>query len=210
MLELVISRYNEDLTWLRDLPGTQSDVCAKVYNKGHPLPPTFVGVTELPNVGREAHTYLHHIIENYETLADYTVFLQGRPFDHCPDLMERLHRYEEQLRFGLVPLEDFIPLGHHCTCDAIGMPQHQLPIAQTYRILFNELNTPHSFTFVVGAQFVVSRKAIQSRSHLFYRRAIEMVNKDRGATINGRNDGLTWGAHIMERMWRYVFNVETL
>ncbi|MGL1148113.1 hypothetical protein ACSTLH_00765, partial [Vibrio parahaemolyticus] len=37
----------------------------------------------LPNVGREAHTWIHHIIERYETLSPYTLFLQGNPLDHC-------------------------------------------------------------------------------------------------------------------------------
>jgi hypothetical protein len=34
----------------------------------------------LPNVGREAHTYLSHIVKNYEVLANWTVFTQaGEP-----------------------------------------------------------------------------------------------------------------------------------
>lgn len=32
---------------------------------------------ELPNVGREAHTFLHHILKNYDTLADVTFFVNG-------------------------------------------------------------------------------------------------------------------------------------
>ena len=31
----------------------------------------------LPNVGRESHTYLHHIVNNYDKLADWTVFSQA-------------------------------------------------------------------------------------------------------------------------------------
>merc|ERR1719248_86361 len=37
-------------------------------------------VQQLPNVGRESHTYLHHIVDNYENLANWTVFTQaGEP-----------------------------------------------------------------------------------------------------------------------------------
>ena len=32
---------------------------------------------QLPNIGRESHTYLHHIVSRYDTLADVTLFLQG-------------------------------------------------------------------------------------------------------------------------------------
>lgn len=33
-------------------------------------------VEELPNVGREAHTFAYHLTARYDSLADYTVFLQ--------------------------------------------------------------------------------------------------------------------------------------
>jgi hypothetical protein len=31
----------------------------------------------LENIGREAHTYLYHICNNYRLLSDVTVFVQG-------------------------------------------------------------------------------------------------------------------------------------
>ncbi|CAF1535717.1 unnamed protein product [Adineta ricciae] len=34
-------------------------------------------IIELPNIGREGATYLHHIIENYDTVADHTLFTQA-------------------------------------------------------------------------------------------------------------------------------------
>jgi hypothetical protein len=36
----------------------------------------------LPNVGREAHTYLTYIIDNYDRLPEYVMFCQGRIDDH--------------------------------------------------------------------------------------------------------------------------------
>lgn len=39
----------------------------------------------LPNVGRETHTYLHHILTQYPQFPEYTVFLQGWPFEHLPE-----------------------------------------------------------------------------------------------------------------------------
>jgi len=72
--QIVVARYNEDLTWLNPLRHY-----ATVYNKG----PALEGTIQLPNVGREAHTYLTHIVNNYDTLADVTCFIQGRIDDHC-------------------------------------------------------------------------------------------------------------------------------
>ena len=34
-------------------------------------------VRTLPNVGRESHAYLSHIVDNYDSLADWTVFTQA-------------------------------------------------------------------------------------------------------------------------------------
>eukprot|EP01038_Epipyxis_sp_PR26KG_P013361 gene13361-17920_t len=53
---------------------------------------------QLSNVGCESHTYLNHIISNYEQLADVTYFTQGHPFDHAPDFLGLVeanvgHRY---------------------------------------------------------------------------------------------------------------------
>lgn len=83
---IVVARYNEDLTWLKD---TFKDDDVFVYNKGE-----FIKSSELPrawklfhikNVGREAHTYLYHIVKNYERLADVTAFIQGRIEDHIEE-----------------------------------------------------------------------------------------------------------------------------
>jgi len=78
-VELVISRYNEDLEWLKNEPYNKYEVI--VYNKGQNddfyKAPNIKKIIKLDNVGREGHTYLHHIIHNYEDLANLTIFLPG-------------------------------------------------------------------------------------------------------------------------------------
>jgi hypothetical protein len=82
-IEIVVARYNEDLSWLHREPFNQySNV---IYNKGktsvHPFPMTR-DVIELENKGREYASYLYHIIRNYNNLANLTVFLPGST-DNC-------------------------------------------------------------------------------------------------------------------------------
>ena len=73
-IEIVISRYNEDIQWTE-----KYKQFVTIYNKGNdPIDDAI----SLINVGREAHTYLHHIVHNYDNLADYTCFLQGDPIPH--------------------------------------------------------------------------------------------------------------------------------
>ena len=75
MIELVVARYREELNWLRRVP---KSVRVTIYDKSAAPQP---GAIALPNVGREAHTYLHHIVSRYESLSEVTVFCQGKPFD---------------------------------------------------------------------------------------------------------------------------------
>lgn len=77
--QLIVARYNEKLDWA--LP---YNFLTKIYNKGdvETIPKIFLDVENLPNVGRESHTYLYHIIKNYDNLSEYTIFSQGNPLDH--------------------------------------------------------------------------------------------------------------------------------
>ena len=72
---LIISRYNEDLDWLNE----HKDFKILVYNKGKKiLKNNSFKVKELKNVGRESHTWLYHIVHNYNKLNNINIFLQGR------------------------------------------------------------------------------------------------------------------------------------
>jgi hypothetical protein len=83
--ELVVARYNEDLEWLKQIP---KDIKITVYNKG--LENINIPYIKLPNIGRESHTYLQHIITNYNNLADQTIFCQGDSIFHSPDFLNLL------------------------------------------------------------------------------------------------------------------------
>jgi hypothetical protein len=77
-VDVVIAHYNESLDWLSS--------CADitwVYSKGErPEDPSIYRTAKtLPNIGRESHTYLYHIVKNYNHLADVTLFLQGNIHD---------------------------------------------------------------------------------------------------------------------------------
>jgi hypothetical protein len=81
-VDVVLAHYNEDLSWLSKI-GEDSHI--HVYTKGPQVELNFpsgsqTSLQQLPNVGRESHTYLSHIVKNYERLADWTVFTQaGEP-----------------------------------------------------------------------------------------------------------------------------------
>ena len=73
---MVVARYNENIEWV--LP--YNDI-AVIYNKGLEIKLPFNNIINLENIGREGHTYLYHIIENYNSLtSDKIIFTQGSPF----------------------------------------------------------------------------------------------------------------------------------
>ena len=78
-LELVIARFEEDLAWI---PSIDLDITNTiVYNKGSEVVFPFpCEVKTLPNIGRETHTYLTHVVNNYSSLKDITFFVQGSAF----------------------------------------------------------------------------------------------------------------------------------
>jgi hypothetical protein len=80
-IEIVVSRYNEDLEWLKS---KKFRYPTTIYNKGtndNFYKPKGCKVVKLPNVGRESHTYLYHVINHYDTLPNLTIFLPGSADD---------------------------------------------------------------------------------------------------------------------------------
>lgn len=77
-VEIVVARYNEDLKWLNTYPFNIFPIT--IYNKGVNTEFTIQSqhrIIQLDNVGRCDHTYLYHIVHNYNHLADITIFLPG-------------------------------------------------------------------------------------------------------------------------------------
>jgi Protein of unknown function (DUF3431) len=82
--DIVVSQYKEDVSWL--LPYAQN---VRLYIKSgeknesaQKLESAGAKISMLPNVGREAHTYLRYIIDNYDNLPTHVVFTQGSISDH--------------------------------------------------------------------------------------------------------------------------------
>lgn len=75
----IIARFNEDLNWLH--PISHETV---IYNKGNSLASqnVLLDIHVLPNVGRESHSYLTYVIDNYDNLPEVLVFSQARIDDH--------------------------------------------------------------------------------------------------------------------------------
>jgi hypothetical protein len=184
---IVVARYTEDIKWI-------SDPNSLIYNKGPPLH-TDLPVVNLPNVGRESDTYLTHIIENYDNLDEYIVFLQGNPFDHSPNLMRDLTCLIKRIESGETLIYENLS-NAFLDCNISGCQHHpNLPLLSCYNRLFGSSIKEKSFKFSAGAQFLVSREAIHRHPLIFYNRAKEMVDY----TINPIE------GFVLERFWCMFF-----
>ena len=200
-IEVVVARFNEPVDWVRNVP---SSALVTVYDKGGDLPPgllPWARVERLPNVGREAHTVIHHLRAHRDDLADVTFFCQGRPFDHAWDLHDTLRA----VAAGRDCVGGFRWLGHIVdTDDARGRrlfvnwskndDGRELRTDRFHEALFDS-PAPDRLRFYPGGQFAVTADLARSRPPAFYDRALELA-----ATFPD-------GAHCFERLWDRVFGV---
>jgi len=150
---LVVARYTENLDWLQHV-----SIPTVIYNKGPYLPNSHV----LPNVGREAHTYLSFIIDHYDNLPDKVFFTQGDPFPHSPDFFRLLREACSQ------PFE-FISLGTIAT-ELTRRSNSHPGIEKGLRDMFQEVigYYPTTIFFPAGALFGYSKEFIQRHPLSFW------------------------------------------
>jgi hypothetical protein len=155
----------------------------------------------LPNIGREAHTYLHHICTRYETLAPLTVFCQGKPFDHAFDFRKTLR----ELAARRITIKDFHWLGHMADTDSScgvlfrnwskNETGEGLDLESFHRALF-ACAGPQEYAFFGGAQFIATRNCIRQRTQAWYQNALRIAIE------------FPHAPHCFERNWDRVFGAE--
>ena len=181
----VISRYKEDCSWIKYLEADH----VFIYNKGEKIDTKFgsrVSIENLPNTGREAHTWAYHFLKHYDNLADNTFLLQGDPFEHSGDLYSRLkHDYVEptsltsQYKSNWPPPEfkrkekTIYPFGHtvrlgHISCYSGGfIDDTKAWFKERWEFMF-EGDAPKDFYYPYGAMWAVPRKTVLIRDKSFW------------------------------------------
>jgi hypothetical protein len=217
-VQYCVARYNEDVDWI-----VSAAVSANVliYNKGARL--NLPNELILPNVGRESHTYLHHIIENYDRLCDITVFTQAKINDHgyehdirvFDNLIAQCQLHGHSKNYGTtnVAVNAINHTQSHFAPDFNMLPEISSSLHYTYmvdatevtKIPFSEWfrnNTGYEYKddvcIYVAGIFVMSKQQILTRPKEYY---VSLHNQlcNHNAPIEG---------HFMERSWYYVFRCD--
>jgi Protein of unknown function (DUF3431) len=222
-IDLVIARYNETLEWLDESPFTDHTFRRViVYNKGitqvdpHPK---ITDVIDLENVGRESHTYLHHVIQNYDSLADMTIFLPGslisdkhkklirirELFDAHPNDVEHTFYndliatdiYQDYYDFSLDNWSASNQENYKINPEHILTPSKYQPFGEWYRHYFGEdaVYKLHALQGVFG----ISRKIAHQRCRSFYQEIIQDLEVSSNPEVG----------HYFERGWAAVFDIKT-
>lgn len=198
--EIVVARYKEDV----DRSLFKSHGLLNVYDKGDGS-----RGWKLHNVGREAHTYLQHIVLYHDNLADVTVFLQGSPLEHfsradldalltCkPRVMAGLNmvntmewdasgQLNEAWRYGT--WADKMRRGDVRRCPLSFIAWHEKFIGPPREVT----------TYYMGAMFAVTREAILRRPKTWYKAMLDQVSDH----VDPEE------AYYLERSWPAVFKAE--
>jgi len=209
-MELVIARYNENLDYLDSEPFSKFRQI--IYNKG-PALDTPKRVVNLENVGRESHTYLYHIIQNYDNLADVTYFLPGSCLDPLKkwQTMRTFDRLEGSRNSVFISSELVGDVKTHaydwCIGEYVGSNsenQSQLgnanqitlaelrPFGRWFDHVFGDL---HTHVICYRGIFAVSREHIRQHSREYYENLIQYVSGSPNPEYG----------HYFERAWLAVF-----
>jgi len=209
-VKVIIARYREDISWADELGYDYV-----VYDKGGAPAENSI---ELENIGRESHTYLTHIVRDYETLAPVNVFVQGNPFDHIDDRkqgsVEMLRNMIADVAEKSVPFRGFA--WFKLKCDRLGRPHDlrkpenegrwagwgkDIPLAEVFEKLFNAEFPSQLVVRAPAGLFAVTGERIRTRPKAFYEYALRLIEAD---PHDENNTG-----HAFERLWQHIFNGNT-
>lgn len=194
---VVVARYMEDISWT-----DKYAPYVKVYEKGP-------GGT-LPNIGRESHTYIHYIVENYHKLPGVVFFTQGRiddhPHIHGIDFLNisglySKNTYNLESNYYFYSSDGGYDKDHLLEYDGRRpTPRDELGFRRWFKEYVDVDNTHDIESHVDlwwGAIFSVKRELILSRPKEYYKRLLEYFPRDANDPEVG---------HFFERSWFYIFN----
>lgn len=222
-MHLVVARFAEDLRWLSDetLAGIFEKIT--VYNKGCLAPhipdglSCEVDVHKLPNVGRDPHTILHHIIDEYDSLAPVTVFTLGSCHSNPQKWVKFKRVVDKALHTGssAFPTEPWgalHPVHHPSNMGNFHLEENQATDAanraenpeaalapcahRPFRAWYESHNLPDVYAYGYNCIFAVSRDDVHQHPRSHYESFIKELEHHSNPEV----------MHYIERAWLAIFH----
>ncbi len=192
---VVVAHYNEELEWCKNLPYPYTIISRNGIPANVP-----------PNKGNEASSFLEYIINNYDSLSPYTIFVHGHrsAWHHMANMDERLKSLPLVHRYSC--FNDLPPV-KLLTLDWPGFVMKNITAGQEAAIylerympqlsaILGPINM-YKLIYKPCAQFYVSRDAICSRKKETYQQLYDFLMAcPEPAIISGR---------IFEWLWHFIF-----
>ncbi len=213
-LACVVCHCREDLSWLTNLTSVPSGASLHLYEKCGwdssdflaSLSPVFSGgifVTHQPDGpvrGDECTGYLSFITDHYDSLPDYSVFLQSDPDHHL--YFPYLNSVLQAVSVGSYSVP-FLHLNFHRHY------QTTTPCMRDVEAFIFNLSTTVPPVPLIGtyccAQFVVSGDRIRAHPVGFYRRALSMVDGSMADICSPVPPRRSSHCYVLEFLWHVVF-----
>ena len=214
--KLVIATYDEDISWSRRYQGLRA-IYEKSGKQRYSGESQYDEVVSIPNVGKEAFSYLSYIIHNYDSLPEYVAFSQGgisqehawirkdfgpdmflnmlreaRKNDGCSDPMTAPKDHPD-FGYGFNPLN---PRDKKYAPKSISLSKD---LAPDFRAWMMKIGLPSKYDklkIYPSAYMVISKRRIQSRSRKYYMDLLPHLNYALDPPEG----------HYFERSWYYIFN----
>lgn len=188
--ELVITRFDEDISWSDNYKKFRT-----IYNKGKN--DLICECIQRPNFGRDGETIIHHIIENWEKLADITFFAQGAINDRNDQILD-MNDVQNYVNCTDIYISKNVRCGPPGNENYYNFPKN---LKEIWNEFFNE---PYSrdYRWSPGMWVCVSKEMIKNVPLEKYKLLMSMWNKyhDENVDKTGRRFGI-----YLERMLPHLF-----
>lgn len=201
MATLVVAHYNESLVWLLRVDRNKYPnihVSSKTMKLAH----TYESI----NRGYEAASYLRYIVEHYDTLSEFTVFVHAHETSHHHP--GRMHDLVNGLSFTRVYqninnkdlVNRFVVNGQH-DCTSYSSWRNWKEWVTDLFHPYPMQTCPHDFVVRLCAMFYVHRDAIHRHPRSLYQAWLDtLVVKDAPNPMDAKSAAIMW-----EWAWSILF-----
>ena len=197
--ELVFNYYNSN-DFESIIPLLDESIKVTIFNKSGKRLGNYTNEIICENIGREGHTYLSHIIDNYNTLSDVTVFMQDDFLNHLfnyeyfinnfnNNINEMFYQFPCSWRIGdgVSTLSRTVKNGY---LDLFTMPNNFS--IREFSEKFN-INLPETYQTETCAHFMISKERVLRHPKKLYQDILEWLLSDE------RN------GYTLEHCWKILF-----
>jgi hypothetical protein len=201
MIDIVVSRYHKDVTWVNTLDKV-TDINIMIYEKESPDSSYNVPF----NKGNEASVYLKHIIDNYDCLSEFTFFIHDEEFSwhHSGSIYDQFEK-------AIISKEMFYNINDCCIMGSIMNNPNYSHVLEWYASYIQEYvpieilpNKDWTNNYRGSAQFLVHRERILNLPKKFYEALYDWIlNTNMSNTLSGTF--LEWSWHLI---WEIFPNIK--